>query len=71
MNSDNQGTTHGIMLAADEDQAFWLLSNLTINKIGSGHSPGRLSILDHRVSGGFAPPPASKRPATRHSRPGR
>jgi quercetin dioxygenase-like cupin family protein len=57
MKSDNQVTTGGFVLAADEGQAFWFVNTLTINKVGSDHSQGRLSIVDHRMPAGFAPPP--------------
>jgi quercetin dioxygenase-like cupin family protein len=57
MNSDNQARTGGFVMAADEGQAFWFLNTLTINKVGTGNSEGRLSIVDHRVPPGFAPPP--------------
>ena len=57
MKSDNQVKTGGFVLAADEGQPFWFLNTLTINKIGSNDSQGRLSIVDHRVPAGFAPPP--------------
>ena len=57
MNSDDQARTGGFVLAADEGQAFWFLNTLTINKVGSDNSQGRLSIVDHRVPPGFAPPP--------------
>lgn len=45
------------MLAADEGQAFWFLNTLTINKVGCDDSESRLSVVDHRVPPGFAPPP--------------
>lgn len=54
---DNQTKTGGFVLAADEGQAFWFLNTLTINKVGSDESQGQLSIVDHRVPAGFAPPP--------------
>ena len=57
MTSDNPAKTGGFVMAADEGQAFWFLGTLTINKVGSGDSQGRLSIVDHRVPPGFAPPP--------------
>jgi quercetin dioxygenase-like cupin family protein len=57
MKSDTQVTAGGFVLAADEGQAFWFLNTLTINKVGGGDSQGRLSIVDHRVPAGFAPPP--------------
>ena len=38
-------------------QAFWFLNTLTINKVVSTDSQDRLSIVDHRVPAGFAPPP--------------
>jgi quercetin dioxygenase-like cupin family protein len=44
-------------MAADEGQAFWFLNTLTINKVGHRDTEGRLSIVDHRVPAGFAPPP--------------
>ena len=57
MKFDNQVKTSGFVLAADEGQPFWFLNTLTINKVGSNDSQGRLSIVDHRVPAGFAPPP--------------
>jgi quercetin dioxygenase-like cupin family protein len=61
MSSDNRdnhdNTTRGFVLASDEGPAFWFLNTLTINKVGSEHSNGQLSIVDHRVPQGFAPPP--------------
>lgn len=57
MHSDTQARTGGFVLAADEGQAFWFLNSLTINQVGSDHSQGRLSIVDHRAPARFAPPP--------------
>jgi quercetin dioxygenase-like cupin family protein len=54
---DNQAKTSGFVMAADDGQAFWFLNTLTINKIRSDDSQGQLSIVDHRVPAGFAPPP--------------
>jgi quercetin dioxygenase-like cupin family protein len=54
---DDRAKTRGFVLAADEGQAFWFLNTLTINKVGSDDSQGQLSIVDHRVPPGFAPPP--------------
>jgi quercetin dioxygenase-like cupin family protein len=54
---DNQTKTGGFVMAADEGQAFWFLNTLTINKVRSDDSQGQLSIVDHRVPAGFAPPP--------------
>jgi mannose-6-phosphate isomerase-like protein (cupin superfamily) len=45
------------VLAADEGQPFWFLNCLAINKINSDDSQGLLSIADHRMPAGFAPPP--------------
>jgi quercetin dioxygenase-like cupin family protein len=50
-------TGGGFVLSADEGQAFWFLDTLTINKVSSGDTQGQLSIVDHRVPAGFAPPP--------------
>jgi quercetin dioxygenase-like cupin family protein len=47
----------GFVAAPDQGQAFWFLNTLTITKVTSGDSQGRLSIVDHRVPPGFAPPP--------------
>jgi quercetin dioxygenase-like cupin family protein len=55
--ADDRAKTGGFVLGADEGQAFWFLNTLRINKIGSHDSQGRLSIVDHRVPAGFAPPP--------------
>jgi quercetin dioxygenase-like cupin family protein len=57
MNAEKQIKTGGFVLAADEGPAFWFLNTLTINKVSSADSQGRLSIVDHRVPPGFAPPP--------------
>jgi quercetin dioxygenase-like cupin family protein len=57
MNSDNQARTGGFVMESDEGPAFWFLDTLTINKVGSDDTQGRLSIVDHRVPAGFAPPP--------------
>jgi quercetin dioxygenase-like cupin family protein len=54
---NNQTKTGGLVMAADEGQAFWFLNTLTINKVRSDDSQGQLSIVDHRVPAGFAPPP--------------
>ena len=57
MQTQNRAHTSGFVVTADEGQPFWFLNTLTINKIGSQHSQGQLSIIDHRVPPGFAPPP--------------
>jgi quercetin dioxygenase-like cupin family protein len=54
---DNRTKTGGFVMAADEGQAFWFLNTLTINKVRSDDTQGQLSIVDHRVPAGFAPPP--------------
>jgi quercetin dioxygenase-like cupin family protein len=54
---EGQTRTGGFVMAADDGPAYWFLNTLTINKVGSEHSEGRLSIVDHRVPPGFAPPP--------------
>jgi mannose-6-phosphate isomerase-like protein (cupin superfamily) len=57
MNSGNQVTTGCFVLAADDGQAIWFLNTLTITKVGSDQCHGQMSIVDHRVPPGFAPPP--------------
>lgn len=57
MNPDNHTAKDGFVVAADEGQAFWFFNTLTINKVGAADTDGRLSIVDHRVPPGFAPPP--------------
>jgi quercetin dioxygenase-like cupin family protein len=54
---DSQTKTGGFVLGADEGQAFWFLNCLAINKINSDDSQGLLTIADHRMPAGFAPPP--------------
>jgi len=54
---DNHTKTGGFVMAADDGQAFWFLNTLTINKVRGDDSQGLLSIVDHRVPPGFAPPP--------------
>ena len=57
MKSQNLTRTSGFVVAADEGQPFWFLNTLTITKVGSDQCRGQMSILDHRVPPGFAPPP--------------
>ena len=57
MNPYGPAAKSGFVLAADEGQAFWFLNTLTIDKVGATDAEGRLSIVDHRVPPGFAPPP--------------
>jgi mannose-6-phosphate isomerase-like protein (cupin superfamily) len=57
MNPANLTRTSGFVVAADEGQPFWFLNTLTITKLGSDQCGGQMSILDHRVPPGFAPPP--------------
>jgi mannose-6-phosphate isomerase-like protein (cupin superfamily) len=57
MKSQNPTRTSGFVVAADEGEPYWFLNTLTITKVGSDHSHGQMSILDHRVPPGFAPPP--------------
>jgi quercetin dioxygenase-like cupin family protein len=47
----------GLVLTADEGQAFWFLNTLTINKVTEEDTKGGFAILDHRCPAGFAPPP--------------
>ena len=57
MKSQTPTRTSGFVVAADEGQPFWFLNTLTITKVGSDQCGGQLSIVDHRVPPGFAPPP--------------
>ena len=57
MNPDDLTPKNRFVRTADEGQAFWFLNTLTINKVGAAETEGRLSIVDHRVPPGFAPPP--------------
>jgi quercetin dioxygenase-like cupin family protein len=50
-------TGNGLVLTADEGQAFWFLNTLTIKKVGERDTMGGFTILDHRCPAGFAPPP--------------
>ncbi len=50
------GAREGFVLAADEGDAYWWLGSLTINKVGAEAAHGGLSIVDHRVPAGYAPP---------------
>jgi hypothetical protein len=74
MQAGNHTRTGGFVVTADEGQPFWFLNTLTITKVSSGHSHGQLSILDHRVPPGFAPPaappPPQRRSAAHPGRPG-
>ena len=57
MKSENPTRTSGFVVTADEGQPFWFLNTLTITKVGSDQCGGQMSIVDHRVPPGFAPPP--------------
>ena len=57
MSISGSPTGNGVVLTADEGQAFWFLSTLTINKVGERDTMGGFTILDHRCPAGFAPPP--------------
>jgi mannose-6-phosphate isomerase-like protein (cupin superfamily) len=57
MKSQNHTRASGFVVAADEGQPFWFLNTLTITKVGSDQCGGQMSIVDHRVPPGFAPPP--------------
>jgi len=48
---------HGFVLGPDDGEPYWFLNTLTINKIGGSHTQGDLSVVDHRMPAGFAPPP--------------
>lgn len=47
----------GFVLKPDDGEAFWFLNTLTLNKVSGHHSHGGVTIVDHRVPSGFAPPP--------------
>jgi mannose-6-phosphate isomerase-like protein (cupin superfamily) len=53
---DDVAQRTGFMVAADEGAAFWFLDTLTTVKVSSAASAGRLTIMDHRMRAGFAPP---------------
>ena len=57
MKSQNLPRASGFVLAVDEGQPFWFLNTLTITKVGSDQCHGQMSIVDHRIPPGFAPPP--------------
>jgi quercetin dioxygenase-like cupin family protein len=50
------GARSGYVLGPDEGDAFHWLGSLTINKVGAATTRGGLSIVDHRVPPGYAPP---------------
>ena len=57
MSSERTTVRSGFVVGADEGAAFWFLNTLTINKVESAATQGRLCVVDHRVPPGFAPPP--------------
>jgi quercetin dioxygenase-like cupin family protein len=59
MSSDPGDTSAhtGFVLTEDEGDAFWFLNTVTINKVGGDDTQGNVTIVDHRVPAGFAPPP--------------
>lgn len=50
-------TARGFVLSGAEGDAYDWLGSLTINKVSSELTGGALSIVDHRVPAGYAPPP--------------
>jgi quercetin dioxygenase-like cupin family protein len=50
------GARAGYVLGPDEGEAFHWLGSLTVNKVGATATAGGLSIVDHRVPPGYAPP---------------
>ena len=49
-------TSAGFVLGPDEGDAFHWLGSLTLTKLGASRTAGGLSIVDHRVPPGYAPP---------------
>ena len=49
-------TSAGFVLGPDEGEAFHWLGSLTITKVGAARTARGLSIVDHRVPPGYAPP---------------
>lgn len=47
----------GFVVDLDEGEPYWFLNTLTINKIGGAHTHGGMSVVEHRMPAGFAPPP--------------
>ena len=50
-------STNGFVVLEDEGDPYWFLNTLTITKIGSHHTQGDFSLVDHRMPAGFSPPP--------------
>ena len=57
MSNPNADQLGGFVLHQDDGDAFWFLNTLTINKVTGLHTNGSVTIVDHRVPPGFAPPP--------------
>ncbi len=53
----NASVSTGFMLSQDEGDAYFWLGSLSINKLLSSTTQGKLSIVDHRVPAGYAPHP--------------
>jgi quercetin dioxygenase-like cupin family protein len=49
-------TRAGYVLGPDEGDAYHWLGSLTITKVSGARTAGGLSIVDHRVPAGYAPP---------------
>lgn len=56
MTTTAAGPRTGYVLGPDEGDAFHWLGTLTTVKVGTARTTGGLSIVDHRVPAGFAPP---------------
>lgn len=49
-------TGHGFVLGPDQGAAYHWLGSLTLTKVMSSDTGGRLDVVDHRVPAGYAPP---------------
>ena len=54
--TQQQGTQAGYVLGPDEGEAYHFAGSLSINKVLASRSGRGLSIVDHRVPAGYAPP---------------
>jgi quercetin dioxygenase-like cupin family protein len=57
MSITTDDSTTGFIVQDDQGDPYWFLNTLTITKIGSHHTNGDFSLVDHRMPAGFAPPP--------------
>lgn len=54
--ASGRAAADGFVLGPDDGDPYWWLGTLSLTKIGSAATGGRLDIVEHRTPAGYAPP---------------